>query len=105
MNNKSVSKSKNKILDPKNWPSKIEYINIMKYPKYIPKKLFIKNVKIKKIDNNNHICNGQFGLYAVNKINIYDVIGEYTGIITNKGGRYVAGFRNLEYINNYGVDA
>ena len=47
MNNKSVSKSKNKILYPKNWPSKIEYINIMKYPKNIPKKLFIKNVKIK----------------------------------------------------------
>ena len=35
MNNKLVSKSNIKILHLKNWPSKIEYINIMKYPKNI----------------------------------------------------------------------
>ena len=105
MDNKSVSKSNNKILHPKNWPSNIEYINIMKYPKNIPKKLFIKNVKIKLINDENHICNGEYGLYAINKIKKFQILGEYTGKITSTGGRYVAGFKNLEYTNNFGVDA
>lgn len=104
MNNNKISKS-NRILHPKNWPSHLEYINIMKYPKNIPKKLYIKNVKIKLINDENHICNGQYGLYALNKIQKFDILGEYTGKISSTGGRYVAGFRNLEYTNNYGVDA
>ena len=104
MNNNKISKS-NRILHPKNWPSHLEYINIMKYPKNIPKKLYNKNVKIKLIDNENHICNGQYGLYALNKIEKFDVVGEYTGKISTTGGRYVAGFKNLEYTNNFGVDA
>ena len=103
MNNK-IYKA-NKILHPKNWPTHLEYINIMKYPKNIPKKLYIKNVKIKLIDDENHICNGQYGLYASNKIEKFDILGEYTGNISSNGGRYVAGFKNLEYTNNYGVDA
>lgn len=103
-NNKSISKY-SKILHPKNWPLHLEYINIMKYPKTIPKKLFIKNVKIKCIENKNHICYGQYGLYANYKIEKYDVLGEYTGYVTNTGGRYVAGFKNLDYTNNYGIDA
>lgn len=95
----------NKIFHPKNWPAHLEYINIMKYPKYIPKKLYNKNVKIKLIDDENHICSGQYGLFAFNKIQKFDVLGEYTGVISTNGGRYVAGFKNLEYTNNFGVDA
>lgn len=90
---------------PKNWPTEIEYINFMHYKKGVVKKPFIRNVKIKLIDDINHILNGEYGLFAENKIEKFDVLGEYTGVITSNGGRYVAGFKGLEKTNNYGVDA
>tara|TARA_Y100000813_G_scaffold194440_1_gene174818 strand:- start:264 stop:743 length:480 start_codon:yes stop_codon:yes gene_type:complete len=90
---------------PKNWPPEIEYINFMHYKKSVPRKPFIKNVKIKIIDDEKHILKGEYGLFAENKLEKYQVLGEYTGIISSNGGRYVAGFNGLEKTNYFGIDA
>lgn len=99
----------NKIKDnssiPKNWPSNIKYIHFMNYHKNFPKKSFIKKVLIQKIEDKNHILYGEYGLYATEKINKFDVLGEYTGLITEFGGRYVASFTGIDKLGIFGIDA
>ena len=90
---------------PKNWISNIQYIHFMNYPKNFPKKSFVKKVLIKQIQNENHILHGEYGLFATEKINKFDVLGEYTGLITENEGKYVAGFRGFKNLENFGVDA
>ena len=89
---------------PKNWPSNIQYIHFMDYNKNFPKKSFIKKVLIQKINNENHILNGEYGLFASEKINKFDVLGEYTGLISKNEGKYVASFKGFN-IEMFGVDA
>jgi hypothetical protein len=90
---------------PKNWPSNIQYINFMNYHKNFPKKSFIKKVLIQKIEDKNHILYGEYGLFATEKINKFDVLGEYTGLITELGGKYVASFHGIDKLGVFGVDA
>jgi hypothetical protein len=80
MNHIYEIKNHHNIHFPKNWPSNIKYINFMNYQKNFPKKFFIKIVLIKQIYNKNHILHGEYGLFASEKINKFDILGEYTGL-------------------------
>tara|TARA_B100000424_G_C22791048_1_gene424818 strand:+ start:105 stop:563 length:459 start_codon:yes stop_codon:yes gene_type:complete len=78
---------------PSNWPENIEYSNVQSFfgLKNI-KKDCITGVKIKKINDINSVVNGQFGLFASQDFEKYDVLGQYTGDVVSlsSGGTYVA---------------
>ena len=68
---------------PKNWPEEIIYTNeepkLKQYQTLYPN--ILEGVEIRKIDNIEHILNGQYGLFATRDFKPFEVIGVYTGDI------------------------
>ena len=50
---------------------------------------------MKEITESNNILNGQFGLFATQKFQPFDILGQYTGTLVSKdvGGKYVASLK------------
>ena len=85
------------VIKPSNWPSDIEYVNVQSFFGFKNiKKDCITGVRIKKIDDPNSIVYGQYGLFANQKFEKYDIIGQYTGKVVpeSSGGVYVAFCKN-----------
>jgi hypothetical protein len=40
-----------------------------------------------------HLCAGRYGLFATQPFEKFDIVGEYTGVITRDNGEYVASLR------------
>ena len=68
---------------PTNWPEEIIYNNnepeLSHYQRLYPNTL--EGVEIRKIDNLEHILNGQYGLFATKDFKPFEIIGVYTGDI------------------------
>ena len=100
---------------PRNWPKDIKYTNIQSFQGYKNlKKDITHGVKVEKINDPNNILHNQFGLFATEKFNEYDIIGQYTGELVSpeKGGKYVSASKDccidasclgneLRFINDY----
>ena len=61
---------------PKNWPEEIIYTNeepkLKQYQTLYPN--ILEGVEIRKIDNIEHILNGQYGLFATRDFKPFEVI-------------------------------
>lgn len=78
---------------PKNWPAEIDYCNVQSYIGFKKlKKDFIPGVKIEKINDPTSVVFNQYGLFATEDFQKFDILGQYTGNIVNSsnGGIYVA---------------
>lgn len=68
---------------------------------------FDKKYMVQKINNKNHPCFNQFGLFAANKFKPFEIINEYCGEIVNiyeKKSDYIVGFTKDGFLG-FGVDA
>ena len=91
---------------PANWPAEIEYCSSVSYlKKKIPKKSVINGVRIIKLGNE-HLLKGEFGLIATKKWEKFNIVGEYTGIISldDKDVKYTA-YLSLIDNDSLGIDA
>ena len=90
------------------WLSSIKYIDHNYDPLFIMdsyKITSLSGVQVKKITDKNHPVYQQYGLFATKKWKPYQIIGEYTGIITNKyiNSDYLASLSNI--IMSLGINA
>ena len=81
-------------MPPMNWPSNLIYtnkfININNIT--LPTHHFLEGVIIKEITDINHILYKQYGLFSRRRWKPFEIIGNYTGIVSEPSheGRYVA---------------
>lgn len=52
-----------------------------------------------------HILAGQYGLFATKKFDVFDVIGEYTGVVSRENSDYCADLHGLRTDDCLGVDS
>lgn len=91
---------------PANWPQEIEYYSSVSYVnKKTPKKSVINGVRIIKLGDE-HILKGEFGLIATKKWKKFNIVGEYTGILSldDKDTKYMAYLSKIDN-DDLGIDA
>ena len=90
---------------PLNWPSDIIYSNNTEQ-KDISFKYTLEGVELRKIDDKNHILDGEYGVFSTKNWKTFDIIGCYTGeLVKNIPGKYIARLYCSKNDNYWGLDA